>query len=153
MQSKLFRASLAGPSDRSGVATRIIAKIFSGTDLIPRHHDSSLEASRSIRSVHTLITSGRFRSSSEIEPAIDTHSYRHTPDRLVQPIFRPPSRRPPPECSPSISRRDAGLKMLCIMFYSGSGTVDAFTVSPCELFGIEVCSIFGTSSRFRHRCW
>ncbi len=115
MQSKLFRASLAGPSDRSGVATRIIAKIFSGTDLIPRHHDSSLEASRSIRSVHTLITSGRFRSSSEIEPAIDTHSYRHTPDRLVQPIFRPPSRRPPPECSPSISRRDAGLKMLCIM--------------------------------------
>jgi len=118
MQSKLFRASLAGPSDRSGVATRIIAKIFSGTDLIPRHHDSSLEASRSIRSVHTLITSGRFRSSSEIEPAIDTHSYRHTPDRLVQPIFRPPSRRPPPECSPSISRRDAGLKMLCIMFYT-----------------------------------
>jgi hypothetical protein len=115
MQSKLCRASLAGPSDRSGVATRIIAKIFSGTDLIPRHHDSSLEASRSIRSVHTLITSGRFRSSSEIEPAIDTHSYRHTPDRLVQPIFRPASRRPPPECSPSISRRDAGLKMLCIM--------------------------------------
>jgi hypothetical protein len=122
MQSKLFRASLAGPSDRSGVATRIIAKIFSGTDLIPRHHDSSLEASRSIRSVHTLITSGRFRSSSEIEPAIDTHSYRHTPDRLVQPIFRPPSRRPPPECSPSISRRDAGLKMLCIMFYSRKQT-------------------------------
>jgi hypothetical protein len=57
MRSKLFRASLAGPSDRSGVATRIIAKIFSGTDLTPRHHDSSLEASRSIRSVHTLITS------------------------------------------------------------------------------------------------
>ena len=36
---------------------------------------------------------------------------------LVQPIFRPPSRRRPPECSPSISRRDAVLKMLCIMFY------------------------------------
>ena len=28
---------------------------------------------------HTLITYGRFRSSSEIEPAIDTHSRRHTP--------------------------------------------------------------------------
>ena len=28
---------------------------------------------------HTLITSGRFRSSSKIEPAIDTHRYRHTP--------------------------------------------------------------------------
>jgi hypothetical protein len=41
------------------------------------------------------------------------------PDRLVQPIFRPPSRRPPPECSPSIFRREAGLKMLCIMFYTG----------------------------------
>jgi hypothetical protein len=51
MQSKLFRASLAGPSDRSGVAMRSIAKIFSGTDLIPRHHDSSLEAARHTRSV------------------------------------------------------------------------------------------------------
>jgi hypothetical protein len=28
---------------------------------------------------HTLITSGRFRSSSKIEPAIDTHSRRQTP--------------------------------------------------------------------------
>jgi hypothetical protein len=130
MQSKLFRASLAGPSDRSGVATRIIAKIFSGTDLIPRHHDSSLEASRSIRSVHTLITSGRFRSSSEIEPAIDTHSYRHTPDRLVQPIFRPASRRPPPECSPSFSRRDAGLKMLCIVYFRALNARFRST-SPC----------------------
>jgi hypothetical protein len=53
MQSKLFQASLARPSDRSGVATRIMAKIFAGTDLIPRHHDSSLEAARSIRSVST----------------------------------------------------------------------------------------------------
>jgi hypothetical protein len=53
MQSKLFQASLARPSDRSGVATRIMAKIFSGTDLIPRHHDSSLETARSIRSVST----------------------------------------------------------------------------------------------------
>ena len=65
--------------DRSGVATRVIAKIFSGTELIPRHHDSLLEAARDTHSVHTLITSGYFRSSSKIEPAIDTHSYRHTP--------------------------------------------------------------------------
>ena len=72
------RASLAGPSDRSGVGTRIIAKIFSGTDLIPRHDDSSLEAARIPAASHTLITSGRFRSSSKIEPAIDTHSRRHT---------------------------------------------------------------------------
>src|SRR5262249_25171699 len=34
---------------------------------------------------------------------------------LVQPIFRPPSRRSPSDCSPSVFRRDAGLKMLCIM--------------------------------------
>ena len=34
---------------------------------------------------------------------------------LVQPIFRPPSRRPPSDCSPSVFRRDAGLKMLCVM--------------------------------------
>ena len=43
MQIKLWRASLAGQSDRSSVATRLIPKIFSGTDLILRHHDSSLE--------------------------------------------------------------------------------------------------------------
>jgi hypothetical protein len=142
MQSKLFRASLAGPSDRSGVATRIIAKIFSGTDLIPRHHDSSLEASRSIRSVHTLITSGRFRSSSEIEPAIDTHSYRH---RLVQPIFRPPSRRPPPECSPSISRRDAGLKMLSIMFYTRGRKREYFCVTFANYLAHVFARLFGMS--------
>jgi hypothetical protein len=33
-----------------------------------------------------------------------------------QPIVRPPSRRAPAECSPSISSRDASLKMLCIMW-------------------------------------
>jgi len=37
---------------------------------------------------------------------------------LVQPIFRPPSRRSPSDCSPSVFRRDAGLKMLCIMLSS-----------------------------------
>ena len=37
------------------------------------------------------------------------------PNGLVQPIFRPPSRRPPLACFPSVFRRDAGLKMLCIM--------------------------------------
>ncbi len=35
---------------------------------------------------------------------------------FVQSIFRPPPRRPPFECLPSVSRRDAGLKMLCIMW-------------------------------------
>src|SRR5271166_2170737 len=37
------------------------------------------------------------------------------PNGLVQPIFRPPSRRSSFGCSPSLSRRDAGLKMLCVM--------------------------------------
>ena len=143
MRSKLFRASLAGPSDRSGVATRIIAKIFSGTDLIPRHHDSSLEASRSIRSVHTLITSAASdphpRSSRQSIPI----AIAHTPDRLVQPIFRPPSRRPPPECSPSISRRDAGLKMLCIMFYTPSQKKSPPLLLVCKLSGVFFGTLFG----------
>ena len=34
---------------------------------------------------------------------------------LVQPIFRPASRRSPLVCFRSLSRRDAGLKMLCVM--------------------------------------
>ena len=37
------------------------------------------------------------------------------PNGLVQPIFRPPARRSPFGCSPSLSRRDARLKMLCVM--------------------------------------
>jgi hypothetical protein len=48
---------------------------------------------------------------------------------LVQPIFRPPSRRPPSDCSPSVFRRDAGLKMLCIMFYKREGIICQCAVS------------------------
>ena len=33
---------------------------------------------------------------------------------FVQSIFSPPSRRPPFRCFPNVSRRDAGLKILCI---------------------------------------
>jgi len=40
---------------------------------------------------------------------------------LDQPIFSPPSRRSPLVCSPSFSRRDAGLKMLCVMYDRVSG--------------------------------
>jgi hypothetical protein len=39
----------------------------------------------------------------------------HLNRRLLHLIRGPPSRRPPLECSLSTSRRDAGLKMLCIM--------------------------------------
>ena len=52
---------------------------------------------------------------------------------LVQPIFRPPSRRPPSDCSPSVFRRDAGLKMLCVMFYTRGRNKDHIFVSLCEL--------------------
>ena len=46
--------------------------------LLPRY--LSLAAARdTCAASHTLMTSGHFRSSSKIEPAIDTHSYRHTP--------------------------------------------------------------------------
>src|SRR5208282_4118916 len=34
---------------------------------------------------------------------------------FVQSIFSPPSRRPPFECFPNVSRRDADLKILCKM--------------------------------------
>jgi hypothetical protein len=67
------------PSDRSDVGTRIIAKIFLGTDLIPRHHDSSLEAARHTHSISHAHHFRPLQILSKIEPAIDTHSHRHTP--------------------------------------------------------------------------
>jgi hypothetical protein len=67
------------PSDRSGVATRFIAKIFSGTDLIPRHHDSSPEAARPIQTARHAYHLWPLQIPSKIESAIDTHRYRHTP--------------------------------------------------------------------------
>ena len=38
---------------------------------------------------------------------------------FVQSIFSPPSRRPPFECFPNVSRRDADLKILCTIPGSG----------------------------------
>jgi hypothetical protein len=67
------------PSDRCGVATRFIAEIFSNTDLIPRHHDSSLEAARPIQSARHAHHFWPLEIPSKIESAIDTHRYRHTP--------------------------------------------------------------------------
>ena len=73
------RASLAGPSDRSGVGTRIIAKIFQVPISSPDTMTAQWRKCDIRPASPTLITSGRFRSSSKIEPAIDTHSRRHTP--------------------------------------------------------------------------
>jgi hypothetical protein len=80
----------------------------------PQHQYRSLQAPRSHKAFHALINFGHIGSSPEIQPAINTH---RSPlgNGLVQPIFSPPSRRSPLLCSPSLSRRDAGLKMLCLL--------------------------------------
>src|SRR5271165_804301 len=46
---------------------------------------------------------------------------------FIRSIFSPPPRRPPFECLPSVSRRDADLKILCIMPSSGLGSNDSGT--------------------------
>jgi len=67
------------PSDRSGVATRFIAKIFPVPISSPRHHHSSLEAARPIQSARHAHHLWPLQIPSKIESAIDTHRYRHTP--------------------------------------------------------------------------
>jgi hypothetical protein len=64
---------------------------------------------------------------------------------LVQPIFRPPSRRPLLVCFPSLSRRDAGLKMLCVMIVVGAIIVCSRVViiSGIDISGIVIPSIIG----------
>jgi hypothetical protein len=61
MQIKLRRASLAGPSERSSAATRLIANIFQGTDLVRRHCDSPLDGPRAVPRFRTLTVSDPFR--------------------------------------------------------------------------------------------
>jgi hypothetical protein len=113
MQIKLRRASLAGPSDRSSAATRLIANIFQGTDLVRRHCDSPLE-----RPTSRPGDSARLPSPTRFGP--HPRSSRHSihighalGSGFVQSIFSPASRRRPFECFPSASRRDADLKILC----------------------------------------
>jgi hypothetical protein len=67
------------PSDRSGVATRFIAKIFSVPISSPQHHHSSLEAARPIQSARHAHHLWSLQIPSKIESAIDTHRYRHAP--------------------------------------------------------------------------
>jgi hypothetical protein len=49
---------------------------------------------------------------------------------FVQSIFSPPPRRSPFECLPSVSRRDAGLKLLCIIPSSGSRSIAIGSPGP-----------------------
>src|SRR5882762_483786 len=112
MQIKLRRASLAGPSDRSSAATQLIANIFQGTDLVRRHCDSPLDGPRAVPAIpHAYPSPTPFGP----HPRSSRHSI-HIGHALgsvfVQSIFSPPSRRPPFECFPSVSRRDADLKIL-----------------------------------------
>jgi hypothetical protein len=112
MQIKLRRTSSARPSDRSSAGTQLIANIFQGTNVVRRRRDNPFKAPRTIRQSPTLTASGPFRSSPEIQPAINTHRSR-SGQRFVQSIFSSPPRRPPLECFPSVSRRGADLKILC----------------------------------------
>ena len=76
MQIKFRRTSLARPNNRSSAATRLIANIFQGTDVVRRRRDSPLEAPRTIPAIPYADRSGPFRSSPEIQPAINTHRSR-----------------------------------------------------------------------------
>jgi hypothetical protein len=51
MQIKLRRPSLAEPSNRSGVATRLIANIFQRTDAVRRRRDGPLQAPQTIPAI------------------------------------------------------------------------------------------------------
>src|SRR5271165_893966 len=46
------------------------------------------------------------------------HGDVYRKNSIMQRIFSPPPRRPPFECFPSVSRRDAELKILCILQFS-----------------------------------
>jgi hypothetical protein len=114
MQIKLRRTSSARPSDRSSAGTQLIANIFQGTNVVRRRRDNPFKAPRTIRQSPTLTASGpsdpRQRSSRQ-----SIHIGHALGSGFVQSIFSPPPRRLPFECFPSVSRRDADLKILCIM--------------------------------------
>ena len=115
MQIKLRRASLAEPSERSSAATRIIANIFQRTDLVRRHCNSPLDGPRAVPAIPYAY---RLRPPFGPHPRSSRHSIHighAVAGGFVQSIFSPPSRRPPFECFPNVSRRDADLKILCIM--------------------------------------
>jgi len=103
----------AGPLFAQGSCRRACkANMLSAHPLISCY--KSRDSSHGSRALTTL---GPFGSSLEKAATNNTHRYA-TPQRFSPTHFRPPSRRPPSDCPPSVSRRTAGLKMLCIMFYS-----------------------------------
>ena len=115
MQIKLRRASLAEPSERISAATRLIANIFQRTDLVRRHCNSPLDGPRTVAAIPPSLPS---QTPLGPHPRSSRHSI-HIGHALgggfVQSIFSSPPRRPPFTCFPSVSRRVAELKILCIM--------------------------------------
>ena len=115
MQIKLRRASLAEPSERISAATRLIANIFQRTDLVRRNCNSPLDDP-----TNRPGDSPRLPSQTPLgpHPRSSQHSI-HIGHALgggfVQSIFSSPPRRSPFKCFPSVSRRDADLKILCII--------------------------------------
>jgi hypothetical protein len=113
MQIKLRRASLAEPSERSSAATPLISNISQRTDLVRRHCNSPLDGPRTVPAIPHAY---------RLRPTIGPHARSNRQSihighalgsGFVQSIFSPPSRRPPFECFPSVSRRAADLKILC----------------------------------------
>jgi hypothetical protein len=80
MRCRANYSGQAWPGQATGaVLPRGSLQRFSGTDLVPRHHDSSLEAARPIQSARHAHHLWPLQIPSKIESAIDTHRYRHTP--------------------------------------------------------------------------
>jgi len=110
-----------GQATGSSAATRLIAKHFPGGQILSaRHCDSPLERpTRPSGRFRTLTVSDPFRSSPKIQPAFNTHRPTLWAAVLSNPFLAQRRGDDPFECFPSASRRDADLKILCIMPSSG----------------------------------
>jgi hypothetical protein len=135
MQIRLRRTSLARPSDRSSAATRFIANTFQGTNVVRRRRDKPLQAPRTMSAV---LDDDRFRLLQILAQRSSRQSI-HIGHALgsgfVQSIFSPPSRRPPFKCFPSVSRRDAELKILCNPYRSPISSLKIGSASLATPYG------------------
>src|SRR3984893_14427594 len=83
---------------------------------IPLHLHRSLQAPRSYKAIPRAYF--RLQGPLARKPANNQYPQATQGNGLVHPSFRSPSRQSPSDCSPSHFRRVAGLKLLCIMFYT-----------------------------------
>src|SRR6202011_1016690 len=136
MQIKLRRASLAEPSERSSAPPQLIANIFQRTDLVRRHCNSPLDGPRTAAAIPPRLPSQTPFGPHPRSSRHSIHIGHALASGFVQSIFSPPSRRPPFECFPSVSRRDADLKILCsipLTEYSPFSEVTPFTPESMRL--------------------